>query len=303
VTLEQRKQAFYNAVVTKKWASAKQTHYGWRYLRLIFVRRNLEFLFSAILVLSGQQLLIETGFSSPLWVPVGVALSALFLRGNALLPGIFCGILLSYLTNNFSGAQALAQSFLFVTCLFSLRILGLRWIGPIAPLSRVSVLWKFLALTSVICAVHVLLFYTLLHDLPPSLSFWYRGWLGEMLGIVCLTPLCLMFDPFVPSTYFQRKTWGWWVSGGLLALAHGGLIGLSAMPALWLSLGLLIGTAVYARCWGKIPTALLLLITSVIYLGGVDFLPPNAPLLLSIFGLSAIVSLSIAISAHSSQHR
>jgi hypothetical protein len=296
VTLEQRKQAFYTTVVTKKWACAKQPSYKNRYQYLILIRRSTELLFSAMLILSGQQLLLETGLASPLWVTSGVGLAALFLRGYFLLSGIFLGTLLSYLYNHFSWPLGLSQSVLFIFFLYLTRALSLRWIGPITPLPKVAVLGKFIALMSALSAVHVWLVTILFFKMWPSLSLWYLGWLGEINSILCLVPLCLMFDPFVPAQYFNLQAWKWWMCGALLIIAHVPLLLLPPLPSIIYSLALVIALNSFAWAFGKIPTAFTLLGISVIYLGGVGTFSTNSmSILYTLFTLNIILSLSVAI--------
>ena len=306
MTYDQRKQAFIDAVVTKNLVENQQRSFAANFRALQLIRRSVEFIISTLLVFGGLQLLLQNGFYSPLWPATGVGLSALFLRGYFILGGIFVGSLLSYLYNNFDFLHSLGQSILFTLTLFAIRFLSLRYIGPVAPLSKLSVLLKFIYLIVLICALHV--FFVLLIGLEklPTLIEWYSAWLGEINGILCLTPLALVFDPFVPQRYFSKLQWRWWSMALILITLQGLYFVLPPIPSFGFSLFILMALRFYALHRGVVPTTFTLLGISVIYLGGAIapfelFIQTktywHATVLLTLFTASIIMSLIISIQA------
>ncbi len=307
MALENRLKSFHAQVVAKNLIQAKQLSYKASYLRLFFTRRSAEFIFSALLVFGGHQFIILNQFFSSIWPAAGVALSAVFLRGNYLLFGIFVGTLSSYLYNLFPWELSLYQALLFTLFIFLMRQCALWLIGTITPLSRVTLLWKFIALMAVFCALHISTM-TMIFIAYYKSSFtafgWYCAWLGELNGILALTPLCLIFDPFVPQKYFNKNNNAWWFCG-LMIFACYFLFFLipSGLASIILSVIFLVILSIYARIFGQIPTCTTLFGLSVVYLTGV--LPSShlfhttssyqdVMILLSLFSLTAIVSISIS---------
>ncbi len=307
MALENRLKTFHEQVVAKNLVQAKQLSYNASFLRLFFTRRAAEFIFSALLVFGGHQFIILNQFFSSIWPAAGVALSAVFLRGNNLLCSIFIGTLSSYLYNHFPWELSLYLALIFTLFIFLVRQGSLKFIGTITPLCDLNTLWKFIALIGVLCAIHIssmtMIFITYYKSSFSTFS-WYCAWLGELNGILALTPLCLIFDPFVPQKYFNKKNNAWWFSGFMIFACYFlFFLTPSGLPSIILSVIFLIMLGVYAKIFGQIPTCTTLFALSVVYLTGV--LPhshlfhknsshQDVMILLSLFSLTAIVSISIS---------
>jgi len=314
VSLEKRFKQFNTEVVAKKRYDAKSITYANAFMRLVLTRRLAEFLFSAIIIFGGHQLVLLNGFFSPIWPATGVALSAVFLRGNILLLGIFVGTFSSYVYNLYSWQISLYQALLFISFIFCCRQFSLKWIGPVTPLAKTSVLCKFIVLIILFSSIHIsLMTRILVQTYGGNISFfdWSTAVLGEINGILCLTPLCLVFDPFVPQRYFTRQEKKWWLSALGLILGHFIFFALtSEIATLILSVILLILLCAYAIHFGQIPLCATLFGISVVYLTGVLPTPhlfhqnateQTVQMIFNLFTISIITSLILA-TAKQEQH-
>lgn len=291
--------------------SLENSAYSKNYRRLVFSRRLAELIISSALIFMGQQFVTDNAFFAAIWPATGVGLSALFLRGHFLLCGIFLGSFLSYLHNHFPLPFCLTQSLLFTFYLYLVRVLSLKWIGPITPLAENSTFFHFLFLLSILTLLPIAgLFLELSLRFRAFEVTWFHlvaAWLGHLNGILCLTPLCLVLDPFTPKRYF--KTWQSWQAFTIfillchfayyLPLPFSFMLGLA--PLLFLIL------LVFAYRFGEVPTCVTLLGISVIYLGGVlpfphlfhnGVSPVEMLWLLAWFTLSAVGSIALAVKKH-----
>lgn len=241
------------------------------YLRLMLSRRLTETIVIGILIYGGQQILLHHTFFSPIWPASGVALSAIFLRGNFLLLGVALGTLLSYLHNHVPWILSLAHSGLEVSFIYLVKRLALRWIGAIT-FYTVRVAWQFMLLAAMMSGLHVWLHLELVKVVYPlfkfDFSYWYLGALGELNSILCLTPLCLIFDPFTTRRYFHRQAWRCWGYALLLLVAQIGYFFLPSLFCIALGIFTLLLLNRYALCFGQVPLTCTLLGIAVIYLGG-----------------------------------
>src|SRR5262249_27285736 len=131
---------------------------------------------------------------------------------------------------------------------------------------------------STLSALHITLLLqalALIYPFKPTFFNWFVGWLGQINGILCLTPLCLMFDPFTLPHYFHRHTWRWWSSGLIILFCHLFYLFMHNPPAVNFALASFAVLAIYAYCFGQIPTCVLLLGISVLYLSLVFVQPPG----------------------------
>ncbi len=267
-----RTNLFHEAVVAKNAHLAKHPSYQNTYRRLYLTRRLAEFFLSAIIIYGAHHLIIINTFFAPLWPSMGVALAMLFLRGNSLLAGLFVGTLLSYYFNHFSLPVSVVIASLFIFVTFLIRYCSLKFIGPITPLFTLSVLWKFIALCAIFCGIQVYLM-ALIFTSQFNTHFSFIGisvaFLGELNGILSLTPLCFVFTPFVPGIYFAEKSKTWlWVSIGIV-IAHGAFFLVdSGLPTLLIACTSIIVLALYAHFFGQIALCFTLFALSTIYLTG-----------------------------------
>lgn len=314
MSLEHRLKIFYE-ILSKNRSCANRSSFAARYQLLVLKRRLFEVLLSSLLIFGGQQFIIQNHFFSPVWPAAGVGLSALFLRGNFILFGVFLGVFTSFLYYRLPWLTSLMQGSAFIAFLYLFRQVALRWIGAVIPLAKWQDLWKFFGLTALFSAAHAyatLLIGTTDHQFPVFFK-WYVAWLGEMNGIFCLTPLCFIFNPFIPQRFFQQQTNTWWIIALILIFCHFLYFVIpSGTPSFAFSLIMLILMGIYAYQFGQIPTCLTLLGISVVYFSGV-MIPPHlfhftstpqqVKMLLSLFTLTTIFSLAIATAREFSGRR
>ncbi|HVV67563.1 MAG TPA: hypothetical protein VHE99_00780 [Gammaproteobacteria bacterium] len=304
--LLEKRLALFKASLAEKNVVLPLHSFRSEYNRLIFKRRALEFIISTLLFYGGQQFLIANAFFAPMWLTTGAALAAIFLRGNFLLLGIFAGTLIAYLANHLSWDISLLLSLIFVIYIYLMRKLAFLTIGPIVPLYNNAVLWKFYALIAVLSAVYSYVFFTLmvLKSLSGLLFFWvFMGWLAQINGILCVTLICLVFDPYVMYRHFHKVRL-WSILAVVIVICHLFYFFVPAgIPSLVLSILFFAIFCVYAKYFGKVATCTMLLGVSVIYLGGITapfhLFHANSSELqvmvtLALFTLSAMLSISIA---------
>jgi len=276
VQLTERLNTFSADVVAKNWLKAKQPSFALRYLRIVFIRRMTELVLCTLLIFGAEQFLTLNDFIAPLWPTAGVGLGAIFLRGYFLLVAVFLGTLGSYVHNHLSWFISLQHSLLFTAFLFAVRFLALRWIGPVTPIATAKIFGQFTTLIMIASAVHIILI------MPISLNA-YLMWLAEINGILCLTTLCLIFNPFMPSRYLQ-----WVLSFILMGGCSLYYIFPDVRSQLGLSLFLLTALSIYAKYFGQIPTCITLI--SILVL----LTPIQLGVQLTLLTLTIILSLNIA---------
>ncbi|MBS0290366.1 MAG: MASE1 domain-containing protein [Proteobacteria bacterium] len=271
MSLADRINKFQKDVVAKKLLHSKVDSFNRDYFRLILARRTAEFLLCTCIIYGGQQLVILNTFFSPIWPASGVALSAIFLRGRTMLFSIFVGTFASYFSNNYASLLSLQQALLFTLIIWLTRESALKWIGAVAPIPTLRIFLKFVLLLGIFCALHAFVIAFFIQTFHSDFS-WYR-WilavLGEYNGILCLTPLCLVSDPFVVKNYFNKKACKWWICALLLIIAHGLFFIMPVQSLILVAFFLFISVCVYALNFGQIPTCITLFGISIIYLAGV----------------------------------
>ncbi|MCS5710865.1 hypothetical protein [Candidatus Berkiella aquae] len=297
-SVTENQQAFAKTMLAKHPHTKPIPVYQNRFYRLYFTRRFCEWLFSAVLIFSGQEFLLQNGLYSAVWPAAGVGLSALFLRGNVMLLGIFTGLFASYLFNHFPFTVSISNSILFTLNLYLIRYCCLRFFGSIAPLHTSRVCLQLISVVVVFCALHTGWQYLFYPDLP-----WLMAFFGELNGILCLTPLCLVLEPFTVKRLFMKGSFPAWLFGGLLVIGHSSLFFIpQAFAVIWAAI-LLIGLCVYAYQFRGAATGMLLLGTSVVYLTATlepfhlfqyAFSLNSIITILTLFSVGTIISLLLA---------
>lgn len=292
------RQTKFLSVITQRF-TLENSLYLKNYRRLFFSRRFAELIISSALVFVGQQFLFDSEFIAMIWPVTGVGLSALFLRGNFLLLGLFLGSFFSYYYNQFPLSVGLSLSLLFTVTLYLQRALSLKWIGPITPLAEMSIFLRFFFLLAFLSIFYICGLFWLLSLYYPQFAVnpikILIAELSYLNGILCLTPLCLIFDPFTSKSYFHTFQ-GWQLFAILLILCHFTMTLplptwyiLSAGPVLFFMLLL------FANTYKQIPTCSVLLGIAVIYLGNTWELSDSAFLWVCFWlTLTALVSVALA---------
>lgn len=271
---------FYQVLLAKKILVDNPNFFHRQYLRKVWFRRILETLFTAGLINSSQSFLYSAYQEPALSPAAGIALSALFLRGRSVLPGIFLGILISYLINQLAWGSAFIQSIAFTLYIFLIRETCLRLLGAVLPLPNILIFLKFIMISAFYSGIYAYLF--------------HLSWIAELNGILYLTPLCLLFDPYSLETLLNKQAKFVWL--GLLALILLQLLLLYFMPApLSLLAGSIMMLAVltYAFYFSPVACGIALLCLSAIYLS----LNQTEPY---IYALQALLGLSLALLGFSS---
>jgi integral membrane sensor domain MASE1 len=168
------------------------------------------------------------GFSGPVaaivWLPVGVAISFLYLGGLSLWPGLLVGDLLA---NDYSAlpigsaiGQTCGNVLEVVVAVLLLRRVAVRG-SPLGSVRGIGgMLWALgagTAISATVGAVSLLLGNVIsLHSVP---TVWRTWWLGDFSGALVVVPLAL--------TWYRLPSRAWWrahgVELGLLMLAVAGL--------------------------------------------------------------------------------
>lgn len=294
---------FATSLVAKNLISANSHTYRNAFLRLFWIRRLTEFFFTGLLIYAGTKFFFINQYA-PIWAFSGVALSALYMRGNVVLIAIFMSLFISFFSASFNWMMSLWQSVLFTAVMFLIRYTGMRLVGAIIPLAHFKVYTQWLLIVCFFVIVHIAL---MLHQAP--LIDQYAAWLSEMNGILCLTPLCMIFTPFTPLHYFNLQKWPWILAGLLVLVLH---LLYFVLPINWLiyyAAGMMVLLITYSR-FGLFPLCLILLILSVLYIASIEgrslFQATTAMqtiVLETLFFLSVILSLGFGIYWHNKTTR
>lgn len=308
---KERFLAFRTQLTALNFPVIQSQHFMYSYYRLVLIRRFTELVISILLIYGGQLFVIQNGFFSPVWAGTGVALAAVFLRGHFVLVGIFLGTLLSYLHNHYSWNIGIIQSGLFTLYIYLIRLCCLKFVGPITPLSEIKVFWKFLTVIVILSVLDISLIYAIFNktrDINNSfIHFFLTNLWGQLNGILCITPLCLIFEPFTPTRYFQKTNWPWWLSSiSIISCQFLYVVFPGCVYNIALFVFFIICFSLSGRKFGQIPTCITLLGVSVIYLGSTTtsstLFQSTCPPALSFF-LLTLICITAIYSATSAQKK
>lgn len=280
-----------------------------RFKILFFLRILTEFLLSAVFVYIGLNFLILSQFTLAIWPATGVALTLVFVRGYypclGMIVGAFCAYYINSHLLSFSAIQAIG----FASYICLTRYLALKWIDAIQPLNKLSSLILFLVLVLTTTTGHIFFHQAVISyfDLPwhVSLQNTMIHILSQFNGILCLTPLTLILDPFAPKTYFalSKRNLSWWLICGFILIACVSfIVSNNIMPPIIFLPILILTIGCFAYYYKQIPMATLLLIIGVLYLGGIiDFSIHlrDQPLLMASL-LASIGGFGLILSSHKS---
>ena len=187
-------------------------------------RTLLEILILAALYVAtarlGQQLAIPPGNVTPVWIPSGIVIAALLLRGSALWPGIWLGAFIgnvwAYLDwENFSN---LGVSFISGTmngvgdtlgALVAVSLIS-RISGTNRPFDSVIQVGQFVLfaaiLSSAISAVFGVTGLTVVGFVEWSeyMYVWVTWWVGDGVGVILLTPFLLCCHEWLQKDWLKR---------------------------------------------------------------------------------------------------
>lgn len=177
----------------------------------------------------GLLLAFERTNASPVWPPSGLAVAGILLLGRHVWPGVALGAFLANAltsqANQMTGGPAIAAVSVAIATGNTLEALaggGLlrRWTGGIKGIDRAHDVFKLLPaalvaglISSLIGPTSIALAGMMRWDMYPTV--WFTWWLGDVTGILVLTPLVLTW-------WFRRTTdrvrRHWVESAGLFVL-------------------------------------------------------------------------------------
>lgn len=216
--------------------------------------------------------------ASPIWPPAGIALAFVWLFGYRVWPGIFIGASLAnyttFLAHNFSGPISTAiisgcigignsleaiLAFLFLE----------RYLNNINTFYKVENIVKFIFFTMITCCtaasigVMALFFSAKIHWELLQIT-WLTWWLGDVIGILTITPLFLVFFRSEQIPFKFKQTREALLMVLLLAVINAVIFGgnLSIKKLSFLSAYLLVPIVVWASYrFGPVGTAIAVLVT------------------------------------------
>jgi len=168
----------------------------------------------------GLLLAAPPGYATAFFLPAGIAIAAMWIRGRASLPWVFLGSLLLNLWIGFgstggsraaavAGAVAIAAASTVQTAIAGT---AMRWaIGYPAPLDSVGQLVRFLVLAPVCCLISGTL--SLLALWPLGLvtardlaGNWLTWWIGDTRGVLVAVPLMFVLAG-EPRALWRSRAW------------------------------------------------------------------------------------------------
>lgn len=241
-----------------------------------------------ITALPGMSFALPQTNVTAIWAPSGIALSALLLGGRRLWPGVALGSFLVNITVLLQNGLGTPRQALLASVLIGIgntlealigRFLFIRYIGDTPALQRSHdpfILALTAALSCTVAAVTGVGTITALGLIPGQLAgpAWLTWWLGDLAGILIITPLFLAIHgmPALPSGHRLLLELLFLAAVGVAAsllftgnTPHGAAIAylslpLVLVPAIWsgpsltqLSVALVAGVALYGTVHGQGP--------------------------------------------------
>lgn len=178
-------------------------------VRLRWLRENL-----LLVLLQCTGLKITTLYvgSHIAWIASGISCGFLFLRGTSILPGIFVGSVLAYLSENLSWLPALAIAALLTLQPWLVLLFCYRFLKPTLIFYRIRESLAFLifsgGLTGIISWLMLLVCQPFM---PPGLVYKQIGldwWLANWVGLCAFAPLLVLWDAYYPDfrEFRDKKT-------------------------------------------------------------------------------------------------
>lgn len=164
----------------------------------------------------GQLGALPPGYVSPIWPSSGIALAAVLIFGNTILPSVFLGsffnnlLLFSDLSDLFYILQAI---FMSVSTGFGATLQAfvggylLKRYTNSKPLDTTNHVFKFILISLGSCLVNSTIGSSSLHLVQSIqwLETWWTWWVGDTAGILIFTPFILSwyFSPFQPISKWK----------------------------------------------------------------------------------------------------
>ncbi|HKY32566.1 MAG TPA: MASE1 domain-containing protein [Candidatus Polarisedimenticolia bacterium] len=156
----------------------------------------------------GLLLAFERTNASPVWPPSGIAFAAVLLAGRGVWPGILLGAFAANLSVFFQNHAATPLTLTLVSAGIAagntLEALAGWWIlrrfgGEEGPFARVEGVFLFLGTAAVMCATAatagaLALSAAGIGQHVPAFLIWLTWWLGDVTGVLLLTPLLMVWS-------------------------------------------------------------------------------------------------------------
>jgi CHASE1-domain containing sensor protein len=151
-------------------------------------------------------LAIPPGYATAMFLPAGLAIAAVLLWGRRILPGIFLGSLILHLWVNFEMGHPLFSTVTLVALGIATGVL----LQTVVAVSLVRFYVSFLLLAGPVASfigasigISALLFGGVIA--PEAFLFsWLTWWVGDVIGVVIMTPLLLIFFAQPRQLWRQR---------------------------------------------------------------------------------------------------
>lgn len=188
---------------------------------------------ASLYVLTGKfgfMLAMPPGNVTTVWIPSGIALAAILLRGYRVWPGIWLG---AFLVNSWFFTEQ--GSSVFITFLMASNIavgsllqatLGARliqhWIKPSRFFDTTDGMFRFFGIEILACIVAPTFGVgtLIMGGFVEVASFgytWWSWWLGDLIGVLVITPLLLAWSQPPSARWTSRHIWEALVMAVLLA--------------------------------------------------------------------------------------
>ena len=167
----------------------------------------------------GLLLAIPPGYATAVWPASGIALAGLLLWGYRVSPGVLIGSLLVNISVSWEPSSPLLvfRSFATATSIAAgstlQALLGAflirRWVDSGRPFDRARDVFRFTGIELLSCLVAATWGVTTLclaglTDWTSFVSAWWTWWLGDLIGVLLVTPLMLTWSPWLR---FARPSW------------------------------------------------------------------------------------------------
>lgn len=187
-------------------------------------------LIASLYVLTGKLgflLAMPPGNVTTVWIPSGLALAAILLRGYGVWPGIWLG---SFLLNAWFFSEIKATPFVSFLMASNIAVgsslqalIGAwfiqRWVGSRDIFDRTETVFKFLVIELFSCIAAptygvTALFLGMLIE-PSAMAYtWWTWWVGDLIGVLVFTPLLIVWS----RRRFAQGTQGHRLEGFLMAV-------------------------------------------------------------------------------------
>lgn len=265
-----------------------------QFKKLVLYRFLSENILVFLLQYIGLSFNVLTVHPLPMWLASGTACAFIFLRGMAILPGIWLGSFCAYYFANITAGIASCASTIYTLQAVLLLWFSYRYVSTSLIFHRISNFIKFILLATSITSLSSLLLSRLFY--PPSFLIWLQWMLANLNGILILSCAFITWDTYFPEARSLRNinklTFSLFY--GLLLLC---IIGLSLSYDPILTIGLALSTLFIilkiSICFGWCGA-----ISSVLIFGSLLNLAVflNAPTFATEYAFSTLIFLQLILS-------